>query len=66
MTNNPTKISALKDQGINVIERVPLEIPANTDNAGYLLTKVQRMDHQLGLKTPAAANPEPHEPQSTN
>ena len=66
MTNNPSKISALKDQGINVTERVPVEIPANTDNAGYLLTKVQRMDHQLGLNAPAAANPEPHDPQSTN
>lgn len=66
MTNNPSKIAALKDKGIDVVERVPLEIPANTDNAGYLLTKVKRMDHQLRPKTLAAATPKPHEPQSTN
>ena len=66
ITNNPGKISALIEMGINVTERVPLEIPANTDNAGYLLTKVQRMDHQLGVKPVVAASSEPHEPQSTN
>lgn len=73
ITNNPTKIAALKSEGINVTERVPVEVPANTDNAGYLFTKAKRMDHLLRLKAnPAAAaaalgnNKEPHEPQSTN
>ncbi|HTR00365.1 MAG TPA: GTP cyclohydrolase II [Candidatus Acidoferrum sp.] len=66
MTNNPSKIAALKDEGIDVVERVPLEIQANTDNASYLLTKVRRMDHQLRVNPLAAANSEPHEPQSTN
>jgi GTP cyclohydrolase II len=66
ITNNPDKIAALIDNGITVSERVPVEIPANTDNASYLLTKVKRMDHQLRVKPDAAANSEPHEPQSTN
>jgi GTP cyclohydrolase II len=55
MTNNPSKIVALKNQGVSVVERVPVEIPANTDNAGYLLTKLKRMDHQLHLE-PAAGD----------
>ena len=68
ITNNPTKIAALKAEGINVVERVPLEVPANTDNEGYLFTKAKRMDHLLRLKPNSAAAPDkkPHEPQSTN
>jgi GTP cyclohydrolase II len=62
LTNNPSKISALKDKGINVTERVPVEIQANTDNASYLLTKVKRMDHQLRNVPPR----DPHDTQSTN
>lgn len=50
MTNNPAKISALQAAGIAVAERVSLAVPANTDNAGYLLTKARRMDHLLPLK----------------
>lgn len=50
ITNNPAKISALQDCGIDVSERVSLEVAANADNADYLLTKVQRMDHLLQLK----------------
>lgn len=50
VTNNPAKISALEAAGIIVSERVSLEVAANTDNAGYLLTKARRMDHFLPLK----------------
>lgn len=50
ITNNPAKISALEAKGINVSGRVSLAIAANTDNAGYLLTKVQRMDHILSIE----------------
>lgn len=65
ITNNPTKINALIEEGVQVAERVPLEIPANTDNASYLQTKAKRMDHLLRLKSAASAS-ESHEPQSTN
>ena len=51
ITNNPAKINALRAAGINVRERVSLEVPANADNAGYLLTKAQRMNHILHIKT---------------
>jgi len=50
MTNNPAKITALKSAGIDVCERVAIEIDANSDNAGYLSTKAQRMNHLLQLR----------------
>lgn len=50
VTNNPAKIKALEAAGIRVSERVSLAVAANTDNAHYLLTKAQRMDHLLPLK----------------
>jgi 3,4-dihydroxy 2-butanone 4-phosphate synthase/GTP cyclohydrolase II len=46
MTNSPAKIQALRDRGITV-ERVPLEIPATSDNLYYLQTKQQRLGHLL-------------------
>ncbi|MHA7878605.1 MAG: GTP cyclohydrolase II [Saccharospirillum sp.] len=50
MTNNPAKIKALEQAGIQVAERVSLTVAANGDNAGYLLTKAHRMDHLLPFK----------------
>ena len=49
LTNNPGKIERLQDLGIPVSQRVPLESTVNAENAGYLLTKVQRMHHMLNL-----------------
>ena len=49
LTNNPVKIRHLGELGILVSERVPLESTMNANNAGYLLTKVQRMNHLLHL-----------------
>lgn len=51
MTNNPEKISALEVAGIDVRERISLEVAANSDNADYLLTKAQRMNHLLQIKS---------------
>lgn len=45
ITNNPLKIKALKDLGINVVERVPLTVGLNIFNKGYLETKQKRMSH---------------------
>jgi GTP cyclohydrolase II len=45
ITNNPLKIQALKDQGINVVGRVPLTVGRNPFNEQYLKTKRERMDH---------------------
>lgn len=50
LTNNPAKIEGLEESGLNVIERVPLQIPAQPENADYLATKVKRMRHLLNLE----------------
>ena len=50
LTNNPAKINALKTAGIDVSERVSIEVAANADNACYLSTKRQRMNHLLNLR----------------
>jgi GTP cyclohydrolase II len=47
MTNNPRKIRALEKAGIEIAERVPLQIEPNPHNAGYLRTKRQRLGHLL-------------------
>jgi len=47
MTNNPKKIEALTKLGIEVIDRIPIEVVANNDNVGYLKTKAKRMAHFL-------------------
>jgi 3,4-dihydroxy 2-butanone 4-phosphate synthase/GTP cyclohydrolase II len=47
MTNNPKKIADLTENGIHVVERVPLEIPPHPENQHYLRTKRDKMDHSL-------------------
>lgn len=48
MTNNPRKIKALMDLGINVDERQALEVGKNNHNEDYLATKVSKLDHLIG------------------
>lgn len=57
MTNNPRKIDALAERGIEVAERVPLRIAPNPHNAGYLRTKALRLGHLL-----AALDSDPDQP----
>jgi 3,4-dihydroxy 2-butanone 4-phosphate synthase/GTP cyclohydrolase II len=45
MTNNPRKITALAGYGLEVVERVPIEIPPNKNNIRYLKTKQKKMGH---------------------
>lgn len=45
MTNNPRKVDALKAQGIDVVERVPLKTDSNPHNAKYLSTKAGKLGH---------------------
>lgn len=47
MTNNPRKVKALQDLGINVIERVAHESGRNPHNAKYLATKKGKLGHLL-------------------
>ena len=45
MTNNPRKVEALRELGIEVVERVPLQVGRNPHNETYLDTKRSRMGH---------------------
>ena len=45
ITNNPLKIEALREQGIQVVDRVPLTVGLNPFNEDYLKTKHERMSH---------------------
>ncbi|HEY9280310.1 MAG TPA: GTP cyclohydrolase II [Eoetvoesiella sp.] len=45
MTNNPRKVQALEKSGIDVVERIPLQVNRNRFNEGYLNTKAAKMGH---------------------
>ena len=47
MTNNPRKIAMMEAQGLEVAERVPLIVPTNRHNAGYLAVKADKSGHLL-------------------
>ena len=47
MTNNPLKVNALRDLGIDVVEQVPHVVAASRFNERYLATKRERMAHKL-------------------
>ena len=45
LTNNPDKVYSLKDFGLAISERVPIEIPAQVYDRRYLKTKMTKMGH---------------------
>ena len=47
LSNNPKKLEALADAGIEEIERVPIEIPPSDNSAHYLRTKKYKLGHLL-------------------
>jgi len=47
LTNNPKKIIGLEGYGLEIIERIPIKIPAHADNQRYLKTKKEKLDHIL-------------------
>ncbi len=47
MTNNPRKVNALTSYGIEIIERVPLNVGRNPHNEQYLNTKKSKLGHWL-------------------
>ena len=49
MTNNPKKISGLRELGIKVNGRIPVVIPANDYNRSYLETKVAKSGHLIDV-----------------
>jgi 3,4-dihydroxy 2-butanone 4-phosphate synthase/GTP cyclohydrolase II len=49
MTNNPKKYTALRGFGLEIVERVPLEVPPTEASRSYLETKKTKMGHLLKL-----------------
>ncbi|MCK4507925.1 MAG: bifunctional 3,4-dihydroxy-2-butanone-4-phosphate synthase/GTP cyclohydrolase II [Desulfuromonadales bacterium] len=47
MTNNPKKIIGLEGYGLEIVERVPIEMRPNVANMGYLKTKQEKLGHML-------------------
>ncbi|WP_433946392.1 bifunctional 3,4-dihydroxy-2-butanone-4-phosphate synthase/GTP cyclohydrolase II [Paenibacillus sp. SN-8-1] len=47
MTNNPRKIKGLEGYGLQVVERVPIQMKENEDNTNYLHTKQAKLGHML-------------------
>ncbi len=47
LTNNPKKLVALKGYGLEIVERVPIEVGVSKDNVNYLRTKREKLGHLL-------------------
>ena len=47
LTNNPAKVEALRTEGVDVIEQLPLIVTPSPYNTRYLMTKKERMAHKL-------------------
>jgi len=45
MTNNPAKVTGLKEAGVPHVERLPMELAWRAENRDYLSTKLDRMNH---------------------
>jgi len=49
MTNNPNKVRELKNNGVNIVARKPIQIVPNEHNLRYLRTKRTKSGHVLTL-----------------
>jgi 3,4-dihydroxy 2-butanone 4-phosphate synthase/GTP cyclohydrolase II len=47
LTNNPRKIRGLEGYGLEIVERIPIQMPATKDNDYYLHTKQEKLGHLL-------------------
>lgn len=56
LTNNPDKVYQLSDFGMDIVERVPIQMDATTEDLFYLQTKQNRMGHLVDYHTAASAN----------
>lgn len=49
LTNNPRKIKGLEGYGLEVVERVPIQMESKIDNLSYLQTKKSKLGHMLSF-----------------
>lgn len=49
LTNNPRKIKGLDGHGLEIVERVPIQLPPTEDNKRYLRTKKEKLGHLLKI-----------------
>ena len=49
LTNNPAKRAGLEGYGLEIVERLPIEVPPNDKNREYLRTKREKLGHLLKL-----------------
>jgi len=49
ISNNPDKLQALEDAGLQIVERIPIEIDAEEPAAHYLKTKKEKLGHLLNF-----------------
>ncbi len=49
LTNNPKKVVGLEAYGLEIVERVPLQVPSNAKNRGYLNTKRKKLGHLIDV-----------------
>jgi 3,4-dihydroxy 2-butanone 4-phosphate synthase/GTP cyclohydrolase II len=47
LTNNPKKVVGVDGYGLRIVERVPIQAPANDNNRRYLQTKKEKLGHLL-------------------
>jgi 3,4-dihydroxy 2-butanone 4-phosphate synthase/GTP cyclohydrolase II len=52
LTNNPAKVAGVEEQGLTVLEQVPLATHPTPENIAYLRTKRDRMGHLLDIIEP--------------
>lgn len=56
LTNNPKKVIGLSSYGLEVVDRVPIEIPATDDNRRYLAAKRDKLGHLLSQTLASAGS----------
>lgn len=56
LTNNPKKVVGLHAYGLEIVERVPIEIKANSVNENYLQTKRDKLGHLILINTEELKN----------
>ncbi len=49
MTNNPAKYGGIEGYGLEIVQRVPVQIEPTTENIAYLRAKQEKLGHLLEL-----------------